>query len=116
MNRTIKLTALVMLLAALMAGPVWALVPLPPTVPDGVTPAWTPVTGRPGLAYATNLKVDLFRYRGRYYYWVAAHWRVSDHPRGPWKPTDDIPSALRHLDPALFKSIYKPDTKLPANR
>jgi hypothetical protein len=113
MTRIIQLLLAVMLVTALMPSPARALVPLPPTVPPGVTPNWTPAPGSPGVEYAPNLKVDLFRHGGRYYYWVAAGWRSGDTPTGPWKREPEPPPAIRRLDPALFKSIYKPKPQGP---
>jgi hypothetical protein len=99
---------LAVIVAAALALPAWALTPLPPTVPTGVAPGWTPVPGSPEVEYAPNLKVDLFRHGKLYYYWVAGQWRIGNAPTGPWKPVHPVPPAIRHLDPALFKSIYKP--------
>ncbi len=65
------------------------------------------------MEYAPNLKVDLFRHGGLYYYWVAAGWRSGDTPTGPWKRVPEPPPAIRRLDPALFKSVYKPKPQGP---
>jgi hypothetical protein len=113
MTRILQLLLAVMMVTALMPSAAWGLVPLPPTVPPGVTPDWTPAPGSQGVEYASNLKVDLFRHAGLYYYWVAAGWRVGDTPTGPWKPTSELPPAMRRLNPALFKSIYKPKPHEP---
>jgi hypothetical protein len=113
MTRCVKLLLAVMLVTALMPLPARALVALPPTVPPGVTPDWTPVPGSPGVEYAPNLKVDLFRHGELYYYWVAGQWRIGDTPTGPWKRAPELPPAIRQLDPALFKSIYKPKPHEP---
>lgn len=108
MPRLSKLLLIWLLLAAFAGSQAWALTPLPPTVPKGVTPQWTPVPGSPGVDSAPNLKIDLFRYRGLYYYWVAGGWRVGKTPTGPWQKVREVPPAIRNLDPALFKSIIKP--------
>lgn len=108
-----KVLLALMLLAALAAPPAWSLVPLPPTVPRGVVPDWSAVPGVPEVEYAPNLKVDLFRYRGLYYYWVAGGWRVGNTPTGPWQRLREVPPALQQIDRALFKSIYKPPTAKP---
>ncbi len=71
MTRTLRVLLAVLLVTALLPLPAQPLVPLPPTVPPGVSPEWTPVPGTPGVEYAPNLKVDLFRHGGLYYYWVA---------------------------------------------
>jgi hypothetical protein len=113
MTRTLRVLAAVLLVTALLPLPAQPLVPLPPTVPPGVSPEWTPVPGTPGVEYAPNLKVDLFRHGGLYYYWVANQWRIGDTPTGPWKLTLEVPPAMRRLDPALFKSIYKPKPQEP---
>jgi hypothetical protein len=113
MTRILQLLLAVMLVTALIPLPAQALVPLPPTVPPGVTPNWTPAPGSPEVEYAPNLKVDLFRHGGLYYYWVAAQWRIGDTPTGPWKLVPEVPPAMRRLDPALFKSIYKPKPHEP---
>jgi hypothetical protein len=113
MTQTLRVLVAVLLLTALLPLPAQPLVPLPPTVPPGVIPDWTPVPGTPGVEYAPNLKVDLFRHGGLYYYWVANQWRIGDTPTGPWKPALEVPPAMRRLDPALFKSIYKPKPQEP---
>jgi hypothetical protein len=113
MTRLLSGLLAVMLVLSWASAPARALVPLPPTVPPGVIPDWTPAPGSPGVEYAPNLKVDLFRYGGLYYYWVAAHWRQGDSPTGPWKRALEVPPALRRLDPGLFKSIYKPKPQAP---
>jgi hypothetical protein len=43
-------------------------VPLPPPVPPGVAPAWTPVPSSPQVFYAPNVPADLFLLHKRYYY------------------------------------------------
>lgn len=113
MSRLSKLLVLWILLTAWAGPQAWALVPLPPTVPPGVSPHWLPAPGSPEVEYAPNLQVDLFRYQGRYYYWVAGGWRVGETPRGPWRRLREIPPALLHINPALFKSIYKPQAPNP---
>ena len=113
MTRILQMLLAMLLVTALMPLPARALVPLPPTVPPGVTPNWTPGPGSPGVEYAPNLKADLFLYGGRYYYWVAAGWRSGDTPTGPWKRVMGPPPVIRRLDPALFKSIYKPKPQGP---
>jgi hypothetical protein len=116
MLRFLQALALMMLLASLSAPPVGALTPLPPTVPQGVTPQWAPVSGSPGVEYAPNLKVDLFRHQGLYYYWIAGGWRVGKTPAGPWQPASQVPAAIRRLDPARFKSLIKPPASGSVNR
>jgi hypothetical protein len=108
MRRLLKVLAVIVLFTIFTVSPALALVPLPPTVPTGVTPQWAPVPGSHGVEYATNLKVDLFRYRGLYYYWVAGGWRSGQTPRGPWRPVRELPAAIRSLDPGRFKSVLKP--------
>ena len=108
MFRLVNLCPVFLVLALLAVAPAWGLTPYPPTVPPGVTPQWTPVPGNPEVEYALNLKVDLFRCGGRYYYWVAGGWKESASPTGPWKPASMVPPALQKLPPGLFKSIYKP--------
>jgi hypothetical protein len=113
MSRFLKTIALILLLASLAGPSAWALTPLPPTVPQGVTPQWTPVPGSPGVEYAPNLKVDIFRHQGLYYYWVAGSWRVGKNPTGPWPHATQVPPAIRRLNPALFKSVIKPPAAKP---
>jgi hypothetical protein len=113
MRGILWLLVVMTLLAALTPAPAGARVPLPPTVPRGVTPDWTAAPGSPEVEYAPNLRVDLFRHRGLYYYWIAGHWRLGPTPTGPWKRVEQAPPALRRLDPALFKSIYKPKPPEP---
>lgn len=113
MTKTLLLLVALLLAAALMPWPAGALTPLPPTVPPGVTPNWSPAPGSPGVEYAPNLQVDLFRDGQLYYYWVAGQWRLGHTPTGPWQPVEHVPPVIHHLDPALFKSIYKPAPPRP---
>ncbi len=113
MFRFLKFLAAILLAAALAAPPSAAVVPLPPTVPRGVTPQWAPVPGSPGVEVAANLRVDLFHYQGLYYYWIAGGWRVGPSPTGPWRPASQVPPAIRRLDPERFKSLIKPPVPNP---
>lgn len=116
MLQVLRYVALLTLLMNFLTLPAGALTPLPPTVSKGVAPNWTPAPGSPGVEYAPNLKVDLFRHQGLYYYWVAGGWQVGQSPSGPWRSLKQVPWAIQSLDSKLFKSIYKPGSVPPPRR
>jgi hypothetical protein len=95
-------------LAAALAGPTLAqdlrIIPVPPHV----RPQWTPLPGNPQVYYAPNLPTDVFRFRGRYYFFWEGYWYQSRSARGPWKSAAQVPPAVAVIDPATFKKKQQP--------
>ena len=54
-------------------------------VPPGAKPQWTKVPGAPQVSWAPNLPTDVFRYRGKYYFFWANFFYQGPRPEGPWK-------------------------------
>lgn len=103
MSRFFKLLVVVSLMAAL-AVPALAQVVLPPPVPPNVVPMWTPVPGPHQVVYAPNIAGDLFRYRGKYYYFYGGQWYKGPTVAGPWHLTRRAPLALLKMQPSVFKT------------
>jgi len=95
---------LVLLLISALASPAWCQVVLPPPVPPNVAPMWTPVPGPHRVLYAPNIAGDLFRYRGKYYYYYGGQWYKGKTPTGPWHLMRKAPLALLRLHPSIFKT------------
>jgi len=103
MLRFFKVLLVLTILAASVA-PSLAQVVLPPPVPPNVAPQWTPVPGPHRVLYAPNIAGDLFRYRGKYYYYYGGQWYKGKTPTGPWHLMRKAPLALLRLHPAIFKT------------
>jgi len=91
-------------------------------VPPHVKPQWTPVPGTPQVYYAPNLPTDLFRYRGKYYFFWAGYLYQGKKPSGPWKTVKEVPAFFHEIDAAYFKTVKKeggaptpPATAAPAS-
>jgi hypothetical protein len=76
-------------------------------VPPHVTPKWTPVPGVPQVSWAPNLPTDVFRYRGKYYFFWENYFYQSAAPEGPWKSVVKVPEVFYNVDPAYFKTAKK---------
>ncbi len=105
MRHWLKLWVLVILLAA----------PLPAgaqdiridPVPPGVKPQWTQVPGAPQVSWAPNLPTDVFRYRGKYYFFWENFFYQGPRPEGPWKLVVKVPEVFYNVDPTYFKTVKK---------
>lgn len=75
--------------------------PLPPHI----FPKWTPVPGAPQVYYAPNVPTDVFRYRGRFYFYWEGFLYESRTPKGPWKSVAQPPAFFYNIDPGLFKTL-----------
>jgi hypothetical protein len=73
-------------------------------VPPHVKPQWTPVPGAPQVYYAPNLPTDVFRYRGKYYFFWAGYLYQGKNPTGPWKTVKAVPAFFHEIDAAYFKT------------
>jgi hypothetical protein len=96
----------VLLILALMVAPLAAgaqdirINPVPP----GVKPQWTKVPGAPQVSWAPNLPTDVFRYRGKYYFFWANFFYQGPRPEGPWKSVVKVPEVFYQVGPAYFKT------------
>ena len=76
-------------------------------VPPGVKAQWTQVPGAPQVFWAPNLPTDLFRYRGKYYFFWENYFYQGSRPEGPWKLVSKVPQVFYNVDPAYFKTVKK---------
>ena len=75
--------------------------PLPPHI----FPKWTPVPGAPQVYYAPNVPTDVFRYRGRFYFYWEGFLYESRTPKGPWKSVAQPPAFFYNIEPRFFKTL-----------
>jgi hypothetical protein len=104
MARLNRLLTSMLLAAALAASPALAQDIRINPVPPNVKPEWTPVPGAPQVYYAPNLPTDVFRYRGKYYFYWADYFYVGKKPSGPWKSVKEVPEIFQQIDQAYFKT------------
>jgi hypothetical protein len=76
-------------------------------VPPGSKPQWTQVPGAPRVSWAPNLPTDVFRYRGKYYFFWDNYFYQGSAPQGPWKAVVKVPEVFYKVDPAYFKTVKK---------
>jgi hypothetical protein len=76
-------------------------------VPPGAKPKWTKVPGAPQVSWAPNLPTDVFRYRGKYYFFWNDFFYQGPRPEGPWKSVVKVPEVFYRIDPAYFKTAKK---------
>ena len=104
MPRSLKILLMLTLILAL-AVPAWASVQvLPPALPPGQVPHWTPVPGARVVLYAPNVSGDLFRHKRHVYYYYGGNWYRSKGAYGPWKPVRKIPKAILKIQRPYFKT------------
>jgi hypothetical protein len=107
MARPSRLLITLVLAAALAGSPALAQDIRINPVPPHVKPQWTPVPGAPQVYYAPNLPTDLFRYRGKYYFFWAGYLYQGKKPSGPWKTVKAVPAFFHEIDAAYFKTIKR---------
>jgi len=76
-------------------------------VPPHVKPQWTPMPGSPQVYWAPNLPTDVFRHRGKYYFFWEGYLYQGKKPSGPWKSVKETPAFFSGIDPAYFKTAKK---------
>ena len=76
-------------------------------VPPGSKPQWTKVPGAPQVSWAPNLPTDVFRYRGKYYFFWGNFFYQGPRPEGPWKSVVKVPEVFYQVGPAYFKTAKK---------
>lgn len=100
--------------AALASGPAGAerlrIIPVPPNVKA----QWTPMPDLPQVSYAPNLPTDVFRHRGRYYFFWEGIWYQSKNIKGPWTRLDHPPAILSRIQTAYFKTLPRGGAQPPA--
>jgi hypothetical protein len=105
MRHFLKLLVLVALLTAPQAA--WGQDIHINPVPPGAKPKWTQVPGAPQVSWAPNLPTDVFRYRGKYYFFWGNYFYRGPAPEGPWKAVVKVPEVFYNVDPAYFKTVNK---------
>jgi len=78
-------------------------------VPPDLKPQWTQVPGAPQISWAPNLPTDVFRYRGKYYFFWESFFYQGPRPEGPWKAVAKVPEVFYNVAPAYFKTVKKAD-------
>jgi hypothetical protein len=76
-------------------------------IPPRVQPQWVQVPGVPEVYYATNIPTDVFRYRGKYYFYWENYVYRGKSPKGPWKSLKTVPPWFYQIDPAYLKTAKK---------
>ncbi|MFA5111790.1 MAG: hypothetical protein WC443_10325 [Desulfobaccales bacterium] len=97
------LAALILIAALLTPAAADPKVPLPPPLPPGVAPVWTPVPTSPGVLYAPNIPGNVFRVHKKYYYYYGGYWYQGKRLLGPWKPVRKVPGGLMTVPRGYFK-------------
>jgi hypothetical protein len=97
---------------ALAGSPAPAQIRIQP-IPPQVKPQWTPVPGAPRVYYAPNIPTDVFRYRGKYYFFWEGYIYKGNRPTGPWQDVRKVPAWFQEIDPAYFKTARKEGTPPP---
>jgi hypothetical protein len=70
----------------------------------GPAPRWTPVPQAPGVEYAPNLAIDLFRYAGRFFFYSQGSWQQGPTANGPWTGVRQLPSPFYQIQAPCFKN------------
>jgi hypothetical protein len=106
MKRLVKLTAVLLVLAALLsAGAALAQGPQPPPpLTPEMSPQWARAPGSPQVAYAPNIPADLFRHGRQFYYYSGGSWYRSKSRYGPWRPARRLPRGILRLPRSAFKT------------
>jgi len=114
MRRLVRIMLMLAWGMSLSLGSSWAqdlrIIPVPP----GVKPVWLPVSGAPQVYYAPNLPTDLFRYRGKYYFYWEGYFYRGKSLKGPWKWVKEAPAFSQQIDPSYFKTVKKEGKGTPA--
>jgi hypothetical protein len=77
-------------------------------VPPGSKPRWSKVPGAPQVSWAPNLPTDVFRFRGKYYFFWENFFYQGPRPQGPWKAVTKVPEVFYQVGPGYFKTAKKP--------
>lgn len=83
-------------------------------VPPHVTAQWTPMPEVPQVFFAPNLPTDVFRHRGRYYFFWEGVWYRSNKVKGPWSRLEPPPAFVSQIPPAYYKTVSRAGGQPPA--
>ena len=98
MRHFLKLLALVALVAAPQAAGAQDIRINP--VPPDVKAQWTQVPGAPQVSWAPNLPTDVFRYRGKYYFFWENFFTRAPAPKDPGSGWERCPTCfIRWIQP-----------------
>lgn len=100
-------TLLVMIVLGSLAAPAWGqqAVPLVPNpLTPNLVPAWAPIPHVRGVEHAANIRADLFRYGGHYYYYHNGTWYRGRGTMGPWKQINQPPKVFYQIGAPYFKT------------
>jgi hypothetical protein len=67
-------------------------------------PTWVLVATAPGVEYAPNLGMDVFRCQNRIYYYHQEKWHTGPGPLGPWRVVQTVPPELYLVEARYFKT------------
>jgi hypothetical protein len=81
-------------------------------VPPQVTPQWTPVPEAPQVSYAPNIPTDVFRYKGKYYFYWAGIWYRSKKVKGPYDRLKNLPEIFGQVDARYYKTAPKEEPQV----
>jgi hypothetical protein len=99
------LAILTALATALAGSPVAAerlrIIPVPPNV----VAQWTLMPDLPQVSYAPNIPTDVFKHRGRYYFYWEGVWYQSKKIKGPWTGLQHPPDILSRIQAGYFKTL-----------
>lgn len=82
-------------------------------VPPNVVAQWTPIPDLPQVYYAPNLPTDVFKHRGRYYFFWAGSWYQSRKLKGPWTSLKNPPAIISRIQASYFKTLPKGGAEAP---
>jgi hypothetical protein len=104
MAHFIKEVLVVLLTLLTLASAAWGQGPAFSPLPPDFRPGWQVVPGVPGVQYAPNSPVDLFRHEGRYYCYQGASWYRGKSLVGPWQPVASPPAPFYQIGAPYFKT------------
>jgi hypothetical protein len=85
-------------------------------MPPHFQPKWTPVPNAPGVYWEPRLPTDVFRYRGKYYFFWEGYLYRANKPSGPWKSILEAPDWFSKIDPSYFKTLKREAPVPPAGQ
>lgn len=92
---------LLFVMVAFLLAPVWDQAAAQPR--PGV-PVWQPIPSAPGVAYAPELKRDVFRYQEQYYYYDGSRWHCGRSYQGPWVQIPQPPQVFYQVEERYFRT------------
>jgi hypothetical protein len=68
------------------------------------SPAWKAVPEAPGVHYAPNLGLDVFRFQNNLYCWHQGQWFLGRGASGPWQAVTTLPPVFYQVQAPYFKN------------